>query len=74
MSEYKPRQFIAKYKGRTNLNFSKFPLMNHSDGKYFLSTSLAGSLLKRNYMYIMDQHYYKIKNVCILPAFLFQNL
>ena len=47
MSEYKPRQFIAKYKGRTNLNFSKFPLMNHSDGKYFLSTSLAGSFLKR---------------------------
>ena len=47
MSEYKPRQFIAKYKGRTNINFSKFPLMNHSDGKYFLSTSLAGSFFKK---------------------------
>ena len=47
MSEYNPRQFIAKYKGRTNINFSKFPLMNYSDGKYFLSTSLAGSFLKK---------------------------
>ena len=47
MSVYTPRQFIAKYKGRTNINFSKFPLMNHSDGKYFLSTSLAGSLFKK---------------------------
>ena len=47
MSEYKPRQFIAKYKGRTNINFSKYCQMNHSDGKYFLSTSLAGSFFKK---------------------------
>ena len=47
MSEYNPRQFIAKYKGRKNINFSKFQLMNHLDGKYFLSTSLAGSYFKK---------------------------
>ena len=46
MSVYTPRQFIAKYKRRTNISFSKFPLMNHSDGKYFLSTSLVGSFFK----------------------------
>ena len=74
MSVYTPRQFIAKYKGRTNINFSKFLPMNHSDGKYFLSTSLAVSLFKKKLHVYKWTNTTTILNVCILPAFLFQNL